>query len=78
MNVPLALSIQNHKKYETLKIQKSVICAAATTSSSPADVEDEDQEKLQNLVAELELLVDAQRTRVDLLDDESSHYKQSY
>ena len=28
LNVPVALSIQNHKKYESLKIQKSVICAA--------------------------------------------------
>ena len=25
LNVPFALSIQNHKKYESLKIQKSVI-----------------------------------------------------
>ena len=27
LNVPVALSIQNHKKYESLKIQKNAICA---------------------------------------------------
>ena len=74
LNVPVALSIQNHKKYESLKIQKNAICADNNQNQG----EDDDQERLQNLVAQLELLVDAQRTRVDLLDDEAAHFKESY
>lgn len=37
-----------------------------------------DGQRLFNLVTELEKLVDAQKTRLDLLEEEATHFRQSY
>ena len=60
------------KKQEQLKNMKGSIVSSENLNVFP------DGQRLYTLVTELEKLSDAQKTRLDLAEEEATHFKQSY
>ena len=73
--MPMATqTVSARKKREQLKQMKGSLFSTSG-SGSAFEVFNPDQ-RLHTLVTELAKLVDAQRSRLDLLDEESKHFKQ--
>ena len=74
--MPMAThTVSSQRKREQLKQMKGSLFSTSG-SGSAFEVINPDQ-RLHTLVTELAKLVDAQRSRLDLLDEESKHFKQN-